>query len=99
MTELCPEKPPHLMGGFFGAIFDYKTGQKLRFWAAFGPPVGVTAIYIYIYIATSQVLGPHFSLFGLKLLVLRVSAWSFGFVFKGVLGIGGLKARIGDWMV
>ena len=23
-----------------------------------------------------------------------VSAWSFGFVFKGVLGIGGLKARI-----
>ena len=55
-------------------------------------------IYIYIY-ATSQVLGPHFSLFGFKLLVLRVSAWSFGFVFKGVLGIGGLKARIGDWMV
>ena len=45
------------------------------------------------------ILGPHFSLFGLKLLVLRVSAWSFGFVFKGVLGIGGLKARIGDWMV
>ena len=40
-----------------------------------------------------------FSLFGLKLLVLSVSAWSFGFVFKGVLGIGGLKARIGDWMV
>ena len=82
------------------SVFFFKKGPRTDFAQGVkcGPQTDCPA-YIYIYIATSQVLGPHFSLFGLKLLVLRVSAWSFGFVFKGVLGIGGLKARIGDWMV
>ena len=31
---------------FLLAIFDYKTGDFLRFWPFFGPPIEVTAIFV-----------------------------------------------------
>ena len=42
------QKEPRFCGGFFWAIFHYKTGHFLRFLPIFGPPIEVTAIYIYI---------------------------------------------------
>ena len=44
------EKPPPFWWGCFVAIFDYKTGDSLRFSTNICPPSGVRAIYIYIYI-------------------------------------------------
>ena len=52
-------------------------------------------IYIYIYLPLDRFWAHLFSLFGFKLLALWVSGWSFGFLFKGVLGIGGLKLELG----
>ena len=41
------EKPPHLVWGFFWAIFYYKIWEKLKCWPFFGPLIEVVAICIY----------------------------------------------------
>ena len=49
--ETLKHENPHLLGGgCFMAIFDYKTGDFLRFLTQICPPTEVTAIYIYTYI-------------------------------------------------
>ena len=46
------EKPPPFRWGCFMAIFDYKTGDFLRFLTQTCPPTEVTAIYLHTYIYT-----------------------------------------------
>ena len=43
-------KTATILWRFLLAIFDYKTGDFLRFWPFLRPPIEVTAIYIYIYV-------------------------------------------------
>ena len=43
------QKTATILWRFLFAIFDYKTGDFLRFWPCLCPPIEVTAIYIYIY--------------------------------------------------
>ena len=74
------EKPPHLVWGFFWAIFYYKTGEKVKFWPYFGPLIEVMAIYIYIY-AVRLLSGPSLGGFrGYYLVQVGVIIWS-KFVF------------------
>ena len=55
-------KTPTFLWGFFLAIFYYKTGEKVNFLTKMCPPVGVSPIYIYIYIY--EILWPKANLRG-----------------------------------
>ena len=59
-----PTKTATILWRFLLAIFDYKTGDFLRYWAFLCPPIEVTAIYIYIYVAMESYFEGPFLPFG-----------------------------------